>query len=290
MSITKQKLEEIWTYWPILKNEILTLHMSNDYIEIIFKNQSVLQILSLTASSRGQRATGGVVEEAALVDGDTLAEVIIPMMNVPRPHGAGGVNPTEPHSQQIYITSAGSKNTFAYERLIELTILSVLNPQDYFICGAGYELPLRYGLFDKKTLEDQKMSSSFSPDGFARESQSIWTGGAKDSWFNQTRLIKSRSLLHCERDYSLTKKQLDNGAFYVLAVDIARYGGNDTSIHVIKVLPRVGGWKKNVVYTLNITKTSLLDQAVRIKQLIRTYRPKEVVIDGNGVRLSLAPL
>ena len=134
------------------------------------------------------------------------------------------------------------------------------------------------------------MSSSFSPDGFARESQSIWTGGAKDSWFNQTRLIKSRSLLHCERDYSLTKKQLDNGAFYVLAVDIARYGGNDTSIHVIKVLPRVGGWKKNVVYTLNITKTSLLDQAVRIKQLIRTYRPKEVVIDGNGVRKSLAPL
>lgn len=103
LSITKQKLEEIWTYWPILKNEILTLHMSNDYIEIIFKNQSVLQILSLTASSRGQRATGGVVEEAALVDGDTLAEVIIPMMNVPRPHGAGGVNPTEPHSQQIYI-------------------------------------------------------------------------------------------------------------------------------------------------------------------------------------------
>ena len=42
LSITKQKLEEIWTYWPILKNEILTLHMSNDYIEIIFKNQSVL--------------------------------------------------------------------------------------------------------------------------------------------------------------------------------------------------------------------------------------------------------
>ena len=290
LSITKQKLEEIWTYWPILKNEILTLHMSNDYIEIIFKNQSVLQILSLTASSRGQRATGGVVEEAALVDGDTLAEVIIPMMNVPRPHGAGGVNPTEPHSQQIYITSAGSKNTFAYERLIELTILSVLNPQDYFICGAGYELPLRYGLFDKKTLEDQKMSSSFSPDGFARESQSIWTGGAKDSWFNQANLIKARSLLHCERDYSLTKKQLDNGAFYLLAVDIARYGGNDTSIHVIKVLPRVGGWKKNVVYTLNITKTSLLDQAVRIKQLIRTYRPKEVVIDGNGVKNSLAPL
>ena len=33
--------------------------MSTDYIELIFKNGSVFQILTLGASSRGQRATGG---------------------------------------------------------------------------------------------------------------------------------------------------------------------------------------------------------------------------------------
>lgn len=59
LSITKQKLEEIWTYWPLLKAEILTQHMASDYIELIFKNGSTLQILSLSASSRGNRATGG---------------------------------------------------------------------------------------------------------------------------------------------------------------------------------------------------------------------------------------
>lgn len=59
LSITKQKLDEIWTYWPLLKTEILTSHMASDYIELIFKNGSVLQILSLSASSRGNRATGG---------------------------------------------------------------------------------------------------------------------------------------------------------------------------------------------------------------------------------------
>lgn len=59
LSITKQKLEEIWTYWPLLKQEILTSHMATDYIELIFKNGSTLQILSLSASSRGNRATGG---------------------------------------------------------------------------------------------------------------------------------------------------------------------------------------------------------------------------------------
>lgn len=103
LNITKQKLEEIWSYWPLLKAEILTQHMSTDYIELIFKNGSIFQILTLGASSRGQRATGGVMEEAALIDGDALAEVIIPMMNIPRPTADGGRNDEEPHSQQVYI-------------------------------------------------------------------------------------------------------------------------------------------------------------------------------------------
>ena len=180
LSITKQKLEEIWTYWPLLKAEVLSDYMSSDYIELIFKNGSTFQILTLSASSRGQRASGGLIEEAALIDGETLADVIIPMMNIPRQHSGGGVNPTEPHAQQVYITSAGSKNTFAYERLIELTTLGVIDQEDYFICGAGYELPLKYGLFDKKTIQDQKLSSSFSAESFARESQSInFPGGCK---------------------------------------------------------------------------------------------------------------
>ena len=287
LAIVKSKLEEIWTYWPLLKTEVLTQHMSTDYIELIFKNGSVFQILTLGASSRGQRATGGVMEEAALIDGTALAEVIIPMMNIPRMTADGGRNEEEPHSQQIYITSAGSKNTFAYERLVELTTLSILNPEDYFICGASYELPLRYGLFDKKTLDDQKMSNTFSSDGFARESMSIWTGGSKDSWFNPNKLISIRSLLHCEREYNLTVKDTAQGDFYLMSIDVARYGGNDTSIFVIKVHPRERGWKKSVVYTENITKMSLLAQAARIKKLRRKYQPKEIVIDGNGVGAGL---
>ena len=44
-----------------------------------------------------------VMEEAALIDGTALAEVIIPMMNIPRMTADGGQNKEEPHSQQIYI-------------------------------------------------------------------------------------------------------------------------------------------------------------------------------------------
>ena len=288
LAIVKSKLEEIWTYWPLLKSEVLTQHMSTDYIELIFKNGSVFQKLTLGASSRGQRATGGVMEEAALIDGTALAEVIIPMMNIPRMTADGGQNPEEPHSQQIYITSAGSKNTFAYERLIELTTLSVLEPEDYFICGASYELPLRYGLFDKKTIQDQKLSSSFSSDGFARESMSIWTGGSSESWFNAKKLEKSRALLNCERKFNLTQSEINNkGWFYLISIDVARYGENDTSIFVFKVKPKDDGWRKEVVYTENLTKMNLLAQAAHIKGLVKEYKPREVVIDGNGVGAGL---
>lgn len=53
-----------------------------------------------------------VVEEAALVDGTLLSEVIIPMMNIPRLCLSGGTNPTEPHSQQTYINLCHYMETY----------------------------------------------------------------------------------------------------------------------------------------------------------------------------------
>lgn len=50
-----------------------------------------------------------VMEEAALIDGTALAEVIIPMMNIPRMTADGGQNHEEPHSQQIYIKLLNKK-------------------------------------------------------------------------------------------------------------------------------------------------------------------------------------
>lgn len=168
LDIAKQKIEEYFRHWPLLRNEIEDLKQSTDYIEMKFKNGSVFHVLALSASSRGQRATGGILEEAALIDSTLLNEVILPMMNVPRRCMDGKVNPEEPHQQQVWITSAGSKTSFAYEKLIELLVNEVIDPEDYFICGSSYELPVHYGVLDKKFLNEQKMSSTLDMDSFAR--------------------------------------------------------------------------------------------------------------------------
>lgn len=79
LDIAKQKLEEIFRFWPLLKNELEYMKASTDYIELKFKNGSLFHVLALSASSRGQRATGGILEEAALIDSTLLNEVILPI-------------------------------------------------------------------------------------------------------------------------------------------------------------------------------------------------------------------
>lgn len=64
--------------------------------------------------------------------------------------------------------------------------------------------------------------------------------------------------------------------------DVGRYSAN-TAIMVIKVLPQESGFKKNVVYTEVIHGANYItDQAPRLKKLIQLYKPREIVIDGNG--------
>jgi len=79
LDITKAKLEEIWTWFPILKNELESWKMSTDYIELKFKNGSNFQILTLSASARGQRATGGKTHNAAQAKHKLVKKMVKPL-------------------------------------------------------------------------------------------------------------------------------------------------------------------------------------------------------------------
>ena len=87
-SITIAKVDEICKLIPPLNNEINwergVSKKSKDNVSYVFKNGSVIDILAARPSSRGQRRTGGLMEECVLIDGDTLNEIIIPTTNVDR--------------------------------------------------------------------------------------------------------------------------------------------------------------------------------------------------------------
>lgn len=76
-------------------------------------------------------------------------------------------------SEQNDITSAGSKGSYAYDRLIELFAQSVVAPESTFIFGCDYRIPAMHGLLNKRFIQELKLSNSFKTDSFAREYLSI---------------------------------------------------------------------------------------------------------------------
>ena len=79
-------------------------------VTYIFKNGSKLDIMAAQQSSRGKRATGGLMDEVILIDQQQLNEVIIPTMVVDRRLSDGSRHEEEvANKSQIYITTARLK-------------------------------------------------------------------------------------------------------------------------------------------------------------------------------------
>lgn len=292
IKIAEAKFNEIWRHWPLLRNELQTREnggqqgekKSGNYYELHFRNDSTITVVSKD-TSRGLRATAGILEECATIEEEDYNEVLLPQMNVARREVDGSLNPGEPSASQTFITTAREKTVFMYGKLIECAVNAVLRPKEYFVWGLSYEVPLHYGLIDKATLMDQRYSNTMSEDSFARESLSIWTGNAKDAWLDSKRLSKRRTLLKCER--KAQQNPSNPKTFYLIGVDVARYSAN-TAVMVIKVIPNPNGFKKNVVYTEVIHGANYItEQAPRLKKLIELYNPREIVIDGNGPGIGL---
>ena len=110
--IAREKAEELCKLIPGLKNEIDWTRgqtkASKNMVEYKFKNGSKLDIMAAQQSSRGKRATGGLMEECILIDQTLLNEVIIPTMNVDRRLADGSrIEEETVNKSQIYVTTAG---------------------------------------------------------------------------------------------------------------------------------------------------------------------------------------
>lgn len=223
IKIAEAKFNEIWRHWPLLHNELKTQaddgkkgeKASGNYYELHFKNGSQITVVSKD-TSRGLRATAGILEECATIEEEDYNEVLLPQMNVARREVDGTLNPEEPAAAQIFITTARERTVFMYGKLIECAVNAVLRPKEYFVWGLSYEVPLHYGLLDRATLMDQRYSTTMNDESFARESLSIWTGNNKDAWLDSKRLAQKRKLLKCERKAQENPPNKDT--FYLIGV------------------------------------------------------------------------
>ena len=287
--ITISKVEEICRLIPALSNEIVwdrgTTKKSKDSVKYVFKSGSTLDILAARESTRGQRRNGGVIEEVILVDETALNEIIIPTTNVDRLLPDGTTDPDEVINQsQIYITSAGWKNSFAYDKLIEIMISSVLFPDQYMILGGDYELAIIEGAVKEDMIDEMKLNGTYNEASFDREYGSVWSGDVENAYFSNDVFEKHRVMNQPEQEYS---NRSSKNAYYVVAVDVGRKGCNSEAV-IIKNTPQPQGDSlKTVVNIFSLSAEHFEAQAIHIKKLYYKYKARAVVIDANGLGVGL---
>lgn len=287
--IIKEKVQEICTLIPAFKREIdwtrgKTLE-GKDYCKYVFRNGSYFDNIAARESSRGKRRHGGLVEECVGVDGTILSEVIIPTMNVSRMCMDGSVHPEEQlNKSQIYITTAGWKNTFPYDKLIQLLVWQIVKPEKSIILGGTYRIPVLVKLLDKNFIKDLKMDGTFNESSFDREYESKWSGTVEDAFFNAEWFDRCRKLNQPEEEASKRSSKL---AYYVLSVDVGRKGC-DSVVCVFKVTPQAQGTSiKSLVNMYVLSDEHFEDQAIALKKLYYKYKAERIVIDANGLGIGL---
>lgn len=288
-SITIAKIEEICKLIPALNNELDwsrgASKKSKDDVNYIFKNGSSIDILAAKQSSRGQRRTGGLMEECVLIDGDILNEIIIPTTNVDRLLPDGTRHKEEIiNKSQIYITTAGWKNSFAYDKLTELLVQSMIEPDKVMVMGGTYETPVAEGLLDEDFVDQLKLQGTFKEDSFDREYRSKWSGDAENAFYSSEKFDRYRVLSQPEYEYS---GRSSKSAYYVIGVDVGRIGCT-TEACIFKVTPQPQGTAlKSLVNIYTYEAEHFETQAINLKKLFYKYKAKIISIDANGLGIGL---
>ena len=287
--ILKDKVNEICTLIPAFNREIdrrrgKTLE-GKDYCKYVFRNGSTLDNIAARESSRGKRRHGGLVEECVGVDDQILREVIIPVMAIDRRCMDGSTQSKETlNKSQVFITTAGYKGTYSYERLIGFLVRMIMQPERCIVIGGTWRLPVEVGLQSKTFIQDQKEEGTFNEASFEREYESRWTGDVEDAFFNAESFDKNRILKQPEYEAS---GRSSKSQYYVLSVDVGRKGC-DSVCSVFKVTPQPQGPSiKSLVNIITISNEHFGDQALELKKLYYKYRARRLVIDGNGLGIGL---
>lgn len=161
----------------------------------------------------------GLLDELRDADEVEITEIVLPLLNVARRLPDNTVNPNEVNAQQMVMTSAGVKTSFAYAKLIDMFENSIMQPHTSFVMGLDYRIPIKHGLLDREYVNKLKLSPSFNEAAFGREYLSLWEGASQESWFNFDKLQKYRKIKNPE--WHATNRVGVDG-FYLLAVDVGK--------------------------------------------------------------------
>lgn len=293
--IAREKIAEIYEHWPLLRKEVIGGDINDmpgnfgkDYVTLKFRNGSQFDVVGALDSTRGGRRHGGLIDETRDHEEQPINEIVLPLLNVSRRLPDNTVNEKEPNQQRIFMTSAGVKTSFAYDLLLDVFENAIIDPEHSFSFGCDWRIPVMHGLLDKTYINQLRMSPSYDEESFSREYGSIWSGSSSESWFNYDKLTRYRKLKNPET-YAISRPNSEQ--FYLMSVDVGRLN-DQTVVCVFRVTVRESRFLSSLVNMyvigLNSENKRFEQQALDIKKIASRFKPREIVIDTNGLGVGLA--
>ncbi len=216
--IGRQKMKEILERFPLLKRELFGEgNFGKDYAVLTFRNGSRLEITAALETTRGRRYSGLLVDELRDQDGDKVNSILLPTLVIARRTKSGVLNPYEKHSSTIFTTSASSKSSYNYEKMLETFEMGIIKPTDSIVFGIDYRVPVIEGLIDFEYIQKMKLDPTYKDRDFEREFLSIYTSESEESWFNFNQLERHRKIKNAE--WKAAKSVKDQEHFYLLSVN-----------------------------------------------------------------------
>lgn len=284
--LLKDKYNDILKKYPWFKNEIYDAKFSKNDAEIRFANDSRIDVLANSSTSKGQRRNIIMIEESALLDDFTFQDALFPIVEHGRlTVGKLGINNPEELSQKVnFYTTAGFRGSDEFSRSLRMKE-DMVNLEGKIVIGSDWHLGCWYGRGStKQQILDKK--KNMSPIAFAQNYESKWVGSVDGALVDINKFLNLRNLSKAEI------KGDPNGEYY-LGVDVARSAdtsNNQSSVAVIKVERDKKGKiiSLNEVNLFNISNAlNFTAQAVEIKKIKRAFNAKVAICDSNGLGIGL---
>ncbi|WP_336786943.1 terminase large subunit domain-containing protein [Paenibacillus sp. MMO-177] len=251
---------------PFLKSEIKRVIVNMAEARIEFYNGSRIMAVPTGDGNkiRGYRFHVLMCDEYAQIKKEILDLVVNPMMNVKRGYEVGKTEYDDDIGNRLLITSSAYfRHNHLYATFKQYVDEMASGNDKYFVCALSYKVGLQVGLFDSDHIEKEK--KRLSPVDFRMEYECIFPNMSENAWIEPKDLEECSVLKHIEISG-------DKKFEYIMSLDVARVeGGDNTILHVFKLLWRKSHLEKHLIYTLSMNGEKFEAQASNIRQVLKRF-------------------
>lgn len=297
---------------PELRNEIdyKQTKINGTQAQIVFKNTSVIKVVTASDSSRGNRCNVLLLDEFRLIHKDiidTILRKFLTLRRMPRYEELTEAERRAEYDKEknltLYLSSAYFKDHWSYQKCVDTFKAMMDDARKQFVCGFPYQLSISEGLLDAEAVADEMSESDFSEVKWSMEMDALFYGSGEDAFFDFSSISKNRRIKYPMLPEKLANKlgnsnqvkipQKAHGEVRILSADIAlmsskKHNNDATAIFINQMnATKIGRYVSNIVYADTYEGLRTNEQALIIRKLYEEYDCDYIVLDTNGIGLGV---